>query len=206
MRNLGLRENSGQKGVSLRVPCELQSHSGRKIIQPGMETNVKIWERLECLFGYMFKARTYSRLGSWLVDAWGSRWNKEQGMVRFVVWFRKLGVLRTGVVVSLLAFRSILFYCSVTWKTDLSGIYHVPSLSCFHVAQPLGGTSMRLEGIGERSLILPSLAVFLAVFSRAVPLPQLLLSACFPLFPHAHPSRPWGGTGFPLLVHFIIVS
>lgn len=76
-------------------------------------------------------------------------------MVRFVVWFRKLGVLRTGVVVSLLAFRSILFYCSFTWKTDLSGIYHVPSLSCFHVAQPLGGTSMRLEGIGELLIIMP---------------------------------------------------
>lgn len=106
-------------------------------------------------------------------------------MVRFVVWFRKLGV-----VVSLLAFRSILFYCSVAWKTDLSGVYHVPSLSCFHVAQPLGGTSRRLEGIGERSLILPSLAVFLAMISQAVPLPQLLLSVCFPMFPHAYPSRP----------------
>ena len=88
-----------------------------------------------------------------------------------------------------MAFRSILLlFCYL--KDDLSGIYHVPLLSCFHVAQPLGGTSKRLEGIEERSLILPSLALFLAVFSREVPLPQLLLSACFPLFPHTHSYKP----------------
>lgn len=84
--------------------------------------------------------------------------------------------------------HSLLLFCYL--KDDLSGIYHVPLLSCFHVAQPLGGTSKRLEGIGGRSLILPSLALFLAVFSRAVPVPQLLLSACFLLFPRAHSYKP----------------
>ena len=121
--------------------------------------------------------RTRSR--GWCVLLCGlGNWVHEEQLCWLVCWLSdpfSFTVLHPALLPGRLTFLE-----STTWA-------HL--LSCFHVAQPLGGTSRGLEGIGERSLILPSLAVILTVFSGAVPLPQVLLSACFLLFPQAHPSR-----------------